>query len=722
MQDGSNRKSPPAPLVTTVQLAGNDWLAGAVRSADGEIFTVQYGAGCRFAVTRRQIQWLYAGAEVAPMVSFTSSDPTKISGGWTIPGVEEEEWLAGGKDALAGMDMIQHETSNLRRFEVAFIFPEDSEEGVQLWFHPHFGAHLAGFGKGTVALKFGRLSLIRRPGGPDPDKSDETIAVSPTAPSGSVKYRVFCDDVAKRLVVVRNGVQIDDWTFGKKGDEAAIVDRFGRSDQLSEICFSKGDHPLAIDEICMMPWDGRTPSEENSPAGSGSLFAPPDFRARGELSAISSKAWTFAGVETPLRAGCLLRFTDPPGESFPSDCRLFLGDAGELDAADFRLENGQLHFRTRINADSEAPVTALRSVVWRPTPASPSAASDLLTFKGGDELSGSLVSVSAHGSLRWRMAGGQEIDFQLSRIAGARFAGDSARPKQAAGALLDFRNGDRLRADLTGLDEDKMRLHHPWLGTLEIPRALAWKLCADPDFPFADGDVESDLWRFPEKNGAANAIHRVPDGYWRYFDGRYVPWRYPAPYPGGDNLTAPMPAKPERFEVSFHVDRHGKSEWFPPAFALEAPGVGLKIQVNGTQISNWETSRLIPSLPATRPFPRALLGASFDVQLFVDSAAGVAQLFANGIPLAKMHAIIPAGPAKAYNMTIAASELDNLTTTTFSELRIRPWTGLFSPPPEGHVAVGLANGDTTTGKVRYTNGKISIESNNGLLEPSSSPP
>ena len=140
VQSGLRQKNPPAePLVTTVQLAGSDWLAGEVRSLDGEAFTVRAGNGARFTLPGEQIRWLYAGEEPAPSLNFNPGDSALKTSGWTGLGISAEGPFALAMMFVPGSDRIEHEVPKAERFEIAFEVPEDAEKGTQLWFQPRIG-------------------------------------------------------------------------------------------------------------------------------------------------------------------------------------------------------------------------------------------------------------------------------------------------------------------------------------------------------------------------------------------------------------------------------------------------------------------------------------------------------------------------------------------------------------------------------------------------------
>ena len=223
-RSASKENDAPAPLLAvTAQLAGASWLAGELRSTD-EVrpSLIAGGNGLHFVIPRAEIRWLYAGEEPEPLFAFTANNRGMQNGGWWGPASGTEGPAAGGK-AATGVSWIEHEAPKTPRFEVAFVLPEDAEDGARLSFELTMGGMLPdgpGSYRNTIELEFGRDALFRHAGrniatgrrANDP-AARRPIPEAAQAAAGPVAYRLFFDGPAQRLVTRRNGVQIDDWSL-----------------------------------------------------------------------------------------------------------------------------------------------------------------------------------------------------------------------------------------------------------------------------------------------------------------------------------------------------------------------------------------------------------------------------------------------------------------------------------------------------------------------------
>ena len=192
--------------------------------------------------------------------------------------------------------------------------------------------------------------------------------------------------------------------------------------------------------------------------------------------------------------------------------------------------------------------------------------SDLPVFKDGDQLRGTLVSAASGEPLRWRMPCGQEVDFQLGRVAGVRIA---ARDE---GAAIGFRRAARIAQRRPAC---RRQFRRAWMKKrIQIRAAISRSaspfsaperleaFCGRRISPGPTGDFEvgnlAASRRRAMKSPAGPPPLRPAPGAWRYLDGQYVLW-YPPPYgePSG-NLMCRLPASVERFEISFHAVHVGK--------------------------------------------------------------------------------------------------------------------------------------------------------------------
>jgi hypothetical protein len=97
---------------------------------------------------------------------------------------------------------------------------------------------------------------------------------------------------------------------------------------------------------------------------------------------------------------------------------------------------------------------------------------DLLRFRSGDLLRGSLLGVSIADGLRWAHPQAKTpLAFELAGLHEVIFG---ARPEKPAGAVARVRltNGDALAGELAGLTDEALKLQTPYAGSVLIKRVM----------------------------------------------------------------------------------------------------------------------------------------------------------------------------------------------------------------------------------------------------------
>ena len=189
--------------------------------------------------------------------------------------------------------------------------------------------------------------------------------------------------------------------------------------------------------------------------------------------------------------------------------------------------------------------------------------------------------------------------------------------------------GDRLRADLAGLDEKEIHLRHALLGALAIPRANAWKLYADPAFPMAPPQMTTRRLGFRKAWGSpyASRCYGVASvlGDWRYFDGQYFLWLAMTRVCDRTPESGSLASRPLRRALRFHFLRPripATPTPAPPAFVVSAAGVTFTIFSGSPKAS---VSASVPGLvreDSETSLAKVALGRTAEVQLQVDPKTG----------------------------------------------------------------------------------------------------
>jgi hypothetical protein len=527
--DGSGNAAPP--IRATVQLPGADWLFGDLTSHDGQNFDLRIGAQANFALRRAEIGWLYFDTVPAPTGGFAGSVLDLET--WTGPAAsgrlrvedgalitESGRWL--GK-------RLGRTTAGPPRFAIDFTIPGELEENSVLWLQPGMPQGDLVLG-GTVQLGFGPDMLSHSI--LDKNVFDDGHAPLPDGAKGGhglVRYRVLYDRPGNRLAVLRNGHRAAELKLHSEPDKnAAAVPTQEPDPGLQSVCFSRTPNgwnwTIQLSRLRIAPWDGVLP-DQGEPAPADDLWSlGADPPAKGKLEAVGRSSVTFSGAEKPIAAGLFLQFANQPPPLADPDCRLLLGDAGELNVAGLRIAAGRVHGRTALAAPLDLPIEALQTITLPlVTPAS-GAPPDLLVFKDGDELEGALLAAASGERLRWRTADGQEVDFDTGRLAGVRFP-TAEKPAPAAGsAVVELSNGDLFSGAFGALDERALKIIQPRLGAISIERSKVRKLYSEQAFPVFDGAfAAAAMGAAITKTGDADSSSSFPEARWIYLDGAFIP-------------------------------------------------------------------------------------------------------------------------------------------------------------------------------------------------------
>lgn len=711
----------------TLKLPGGDWLFGEVTSADGETFAMKLADGTPLAIPRGPVEWLHLDERPAPAFGYAGGALDLES--WTVrtPGSRME--VEAGTLTVRDGWLLGRAITPPKRFEIAFELPEDSEDGLRLWIQP-FGPQPNSYGMGTVELGFGKKEISRCIYVRKFDRKKTALPQEAAEQKGPVGYRVLYDGIGRRLVVVRNGVQLGDWKFieevGKDGKAQPISDE-ERDITINGVCFDRPNRdakrPLKFNRLAVQPWDGTLPAAgEAAPAGDRLTLGnePP---ATGKLQSLSANEIVFSGVKRKREAGTFLRLHDAAPSLAGADAMLVFGQQGEISVAGLEIRDGRARGRAGFAEALDLPTAALQTVVFPSRPEDGEKTGDALVFRNGDEMRGTLLSATAADGLRWKMAGGREIAMAATHLAGVRFAAAGAAPKSAALATVEMRNGDRLRGEFAGLDGQHVELQHAQLGTVRIAREQVWSLYPNPRFQVWDGSRDAAAWIAKTRTEGAPVEPEQEKAQWTVLDGSYIQRRARGGSSEAAALRVPMAEMPERFEFRVEATDVGGN---PPSFGIT---LGTKDGKTSLQASfNYFNLSLYMNSPKARQRPNYKNVALSDkvpdassrmaLRVFVDRTAGTADFFLNGAFVARVGQQQGERlPGLGEVMSVTASQQED-STSILSSLWIGPWNGELPRLGEGvPAATALTNGDAAPATPEgWRDGKFLVETPAGMLE------
>lgn len=712
------------PVPATLKLAGGDWIFGQVTSADGQSFQVRLDDTTQLTVGREQIEWMHFGPNAVPAFGFSGS--TLDMEGWSPPSSAME--LAGKTLTIKGASWIGRTISPPLRFEVNFELPESAEEGTRLWLQP-FGPQPNCYGTGTAEIRFGKKEISRLLFVDKFDHLPTPLPKEAREDKGPPKYRVFYDGAEKRIIVQRNGRLIGDWKFFEKKDDVP-VDR-PRNFQFSGICFDREDRgrgsiPLQLNQLRILPWNGKLPKEGETKDGQDELSATGADPILGKLESVTDKELGFSGTPQAREVGAFVQFSGPSPTPLPdAEGKLEFGRRGEFAARHIEIRDGKLHCETAFSSALELPLSALSHLTFpaQPPPAHPF--TDMLVFKNGDELLGKALSASVPGTIHWRTNTGQELEFQPDRIAGIRLANAAPAKKDAAAATtatVELHTGERLRGKLLALDDKQLRVENPLLGSMALSREGLWRLFPNAQLGIIDGGIRPADWIRPsiQRNGGAERWIFLDGTYLLRSDGNTSSFNS-ADMPG---LEQSIDATMERFEVRIEAPFLFQAA---PNFLLtlrskKGDALSASFSYSELQVSVINSSRQRQSRWRDIPLDDKLGGESQsqgrDVRLFVNTRAGTCDIVINGVLVTRLgqeedERLSPA----EYSLRVQPYANQGVP-CRFSNLWIGPWNGdLPLDAKDTGGSTELANGDVLPGVPKIMqDGKLKIDCELGELE------
>lgn len=721
---GAPKDTKGGPLPATVKLAGGDWLFGTVTSSDGQTFTSQLQDGTSLTMPRKQIQWLYFASRPGP--GFGCSGSAMDMEGW-VPSYVSMAAVA-GTISFRGSSWIGRWIDPPKRFEMAFELPEDGEEGTRLWLQ-NYSARPAPTALDHIQVTLGKREISRMVFTNRIDRERIPLPREAADEKGPVRYQVFYDGASDRLIVVRNGRQVADWSFVRELRGKRRIERF-----ISGLCFDNAlrrePAPLKLNRLIVRPWDGVMPDRDAADEHSDRFSAGDGISVSGTLERIGVKELVFSGTPQARSEGAFVRFRNAPDSLADATAKVILDrNQGEFNVQRLDIHEGKVRCATSFSPAVELPVSAVKMITFPEPTAKSSQPEQVLIFKNCDELAGQAMSAVSKGVLHWRTTHGQDLEIKPERIAGIRLINRAETSPANDAAAVELRDGQSWRGKITGYDGRQLKFNHGQIGPVVLESGLLWHLYPNPKVNAVDGGCEPAAWmqepayRYRNPN---NERDSNPDP-WLSFAGSYIHRQAGRQVVFGENDAAGLqrridPAL-ERFEVRFDTISPAGSgtdlfasllgEKPAPSLTISASHAELYIGVSdptGAHRSESHNISLVGKVPE--------MTSRLSFRLFVDLKTGSSDVFVNGLHATHL------GDAAAERFTKGeyALQLRSVPTgwvpNVFSNLWIGPWNGdLPSPDKVGVASTGLTNGDVLPAAPKeMRDGKWIVESDLGLLE------
>ncbi|MEZ0253691.1 MAG: hypothetical protein ACAI37_00335 [Chthoniobacter sp.] len=710
------------PVPATVKLAGGDWLFGVTTSADGQTFTSQLQDGTSFVMPRKQIQWVYFASRPGP--GFGCSGSAMDMEGWVPSYVSAT--AASGTISFRGSSWIGRWIEPPKRFELAFELPEDGEEGTRLWLQ-NYSARPSPTAPDNIQVTLGKNEISRMVLTNRIDRERIPLPREAQDEKGPVRYQVFYDGTSERLIVVRNGRQVADWSFVREQRGRRRMERY-----ISGLCFDNALRrdlaPLKLNRLAVSPWDGVMGDPPAADAHSDRFSRGDGVSIPGKLEKIGAAELVFSGKPQLRPEGTFVRFSNAADSLAGAVGKVILGgNQGEFNVQRLDIHEGKMRCAASFSPAVELPVSALKMITFPEPTAKSSQLEQVLIFKNCDELAGHAISAVSKGTLHWQTAYGQDVEIQPERIAGIRLTTQTEAPPAKEVAAVELRDGQSLRGKITGYDGRQLKFDHAQIGPVVLERGLLWHLYPNPKVNAVDGGCEPAAWKQepadPYRN--PNSERETNPDPWLAFAGSYIHRQAGRQIVFGENDAAGLqhridPAL-ERFEVRFDTISPASSgtnlfvtllgEKPAPSLSISASHAELYFNVSdptGAHRSESHNFSLVGKVPE--------MTSRLSFRFFVDLKTGSSDVFVNGLRA------IHLGDLAAERLTKGQYALKLRTVPTgwvpnvFSNLWIGPWNGdLPSPDKAGAASIGLTNGDVLPAAPKeLRDGKWIVESD---LEP-----
>ncbi len=737
----------------TVKFAGSDWVAADSVSLKNGKLQVRLGDNSPLTVDRDRVEWIYFSKGPAPECY---DGPTSMAG-W----VSDNSWTFQEGALRATRPGPIGRVFDALPDQVEYFFELDQNGGFQAFSINLRGNSVQsrGVGQGRLQIMFSATDL-RMWAQTGPEMKMEQVDLrqvlgDPENPDAyrpprnrAVQYRILEDYTGGRLIVFIDGRKAADWKIGK--GEAGK----NRGGFTFQPMVWNSDSQQSISRVRVLPWDGIVPANgavADDRAENDSVVTSASQVKKGEVFELSATRLKLnadgRATDLPREQIRLVRFQRPeiPADEDVPVARVRLARRGEFDVSGMAVRAGQLAARTSFGGEVAFPLAAIRTVEFAGAAAPAEPAPDIIVFKNGDRLRGTLLAHATGQPIRWQPSdGAAPVEIQTANVLGVQLHRKAEAPAAGAGVLARFRNGDIITGVFEGLDTDHVLLNATHTGPISIARDRLHALyfARDGIPPVLDGATDSELWI----NGAemrraagmdrarapaldAKAAQATP---WRYFNGAYTFQRPDGPppspniYRGGVYLGRLFEAMPQTVEISFHV----ASVKMPATFSLQLfsepnnPGYMMQCYSEGIFVHDMSprgrgrNGVFQQQFPFEGKIPREALRRH--VRILTDRPSGRMTIMVDGEVIGQVERKPSEGPRDLGRGFMLIPQMN--IPCTFSDFWIGPWNGLVpGREPAGgkelEHSVLLANGDESRGTaVNSSPETMNFESEVGAVE------
>lgn len=745
-----NPDASSGPAKATVKFSGSDWLAAEVIGLKNKKIQLRLADNSSLSVDRDKVEWIYFSKTVAPECY---DGPTSMAGwisdgSWTF----QEGALRASRPGPIGRffealpDRVEYffelnQNGDFQAFSINLRGTQVPSTGVaqgrmQVMFTASDLRLWAQIGEEMKMEQVDLRKALGAQGNPD---------VSQPPRNKAVQYRLLEDFPGGRLIVFINGRKAAEWKVAK-GEAGKHRGGFTFQPMVWN-----ADSQQTISHVRVVPWDGVVPADgASSDRGSDSVMLSGGELKRGDVAELSPAMLKLGSgngpAEIPREQVTLVHFRraeNPPDEDAPV-AHLRLARRGEFDVSGISLRGRQITAQTSFGGELALPLAALRTVEVFGSSTTAGAAGDVLVFKNGDRLKGTLEGIANDQPIRWRAAGTKAaIDIHPGKIMGVLLAPRAIPAAAKSRVVARFHNGDLLSGEFVGLTGENLQLNSTQAGSLTIARSHLQNLYFSSDgvSPVLDGATGADLWMscaefrkvLPAVAGGAKpqeAKKTELSSLWHYFDGAFT---FQRPQGNGNNaynrsgvyLGRIFEAMPQSVEISFQVST-GK---IPAVFSIQLfsepnkPGYMMQCYSEGIFLHDM----------APRGRNRAVFQQQFtfedkvpkeatqrQIRILADRPSGKVTFVVDGVVVGQV--LRKPGDGDR-NLGRGFMILPQTTTTcTFSDLWIGPWSGQIpgkepAGASEQQHSVLLANGDESRGTVQTASPEsVKFESEVGLVE------
>lgn len=714
---------------TTVQFTTGDWMVSDVLMIRDGKAELRLANQQRVTVDRDWLSWVCFSRNQAPDVFHgpDSMDGWTSNGAWSC----ENQVLRCKQMGNIGRNFsivpdrldlqFEMEKSEVQKnFMLSFNFARRPEKNDS--------ADAPTSAWSQVRLNEGQLYVYAASGNENKNSSRTLprLALKPND-EGKFHYRLLFDRVGGKISIYINGKLVADQ------ETPAMAPGDWSGDLKFQPMRWGSDADWSISKVDMVPWDGNLPQADGSttPARLDSLTLQTGEIKTGRLESLLGAVVRFrsaAGVEDiPRDSVSMLRLHKPAGAlemPVATGPTAVLTDRGELHLQRIALAEGSFVLGTAFAGDLALPQKSVTSLSFPHKVEEDLPVADKLVFRNGDQLRGALLTAAHDAPVRWKSAGGVELEFQTKRVGGVLLAPRKAVPLEPGDSVVRFRNGDWLGGMLLGMDDKAVHLKSAFGNEFSIERAKVQTLYLSEPAKAAiwEGATDPDSWWKGHQGKSTNWVSNGSGGVSQtgargkiYLDGAYL---LPAQTGVNGGIGKIIEGLPERLEVSFDA-------------ATASNGVAFNLQLfyekqanNGLMIQIWQGGMYIYDLSPRSKKGMAAAGQPLQIQwgdkidnsakrhrfqIFADRRSRKITVFVDDVQLA--HFARKGGDQEeglwgngvAFNTNNGGSS-----PTIFSRIWVAPWNGqtpTTKPKEAGKESVALANGDESFAKIKSASTK-----------------